>query len=369
MEEPDFAPVPSATQIGDSAVRGALKLSSDWVSPVNASVTASTVVLDLLAPALGHAAGRLAAVLGALGLLFLLFNVSRLEQRRQGLIPTPGRLAFYARSRTLWLTAMVSCGGAALAFATCSHGTAPNPSVLGSAIPTIGTLQQSLLQLHGKVDALTVDARSIQNDTQAIRSAVVPQDDRGRLLHLGYGLDDASKARAIEACDIEAVVLYTHLNETMPLVLPEFGKRGGSTLEAPIMANNAHFTQTLKLLASQPSFDKHALSMPWLLTFTQAQSASIPQFDGLLAAARRHDVQTVGLIPPLVKANPLAVAIWSRNLQAIDALLELGADADAPAVIAAVTENDHGSIRMKNVTLATARDEAVRLNVALPPRA
>ncbi|CAG9245380.1 conserved hypothetical protein [Paraburkholderia unamae] len=368
MEEPDLAAVPPTPPNGDSAVRGALKLSSDWVSPVNAAVTASTVVLDLLAPALGHVAGRVAAVLGALCLLLLLFGASHLEQQRRRLTPMPGRLAFYARSRKLWLTAMISSGGAALAFATCTHGDAPNPSALGSAIPTLGTLQQSLLQLHGKVDALAASERNLQNDTQAIRSAVVPQDDRGRLQHLGYGLDDASKARAIETCDTEAIALYLHLNETMPLALPEFGKRGGSTLEAPIMANNAHFAQTLKLLASQPSFDRHALSTPWLLTFTQAQSASIPQFDGLLAAARHHGAQTVGLIPPMVKANPLAVAIWSRNLEAINALLAAGADADAPAVVATMTVNDHGSIRMRNVTLATARDEARRLNVVLSPR-
>lgn len=111
MEDPDVAPMPSTPPNGDSAVRGALKLSSDWVSPVNAAVTASTVELDLLAPALGHAAGRLAAVLGALCLLFLLFSVSRLERKRQDPTPMPGRLAFHARSRKLWLAVMVTAAG------------------------------------------------------------------------------------------------------------------------------------------------------------------------------------------------------------------------------------------------------------------
>lgn len=368
MEEPTAVNARSATpsvQAGDSAMRAAFRLSSDWVSPVNAMVTASTVALDLLAPALGRTAGRLSAVLGAVCLLLLLLGVSRLEQQRRLRRPMQARLMFYTRSRRLWFMVTLCTAGAALAFATFSHADATNPSAIGSAIPAIGTLQQSLLELHGKVDALAMTQRDVQNDTQAIRSAVVPQDDRGRLLHLGYGLDDASKARAIESCDAEAVALYTRLNEAMPLALPEFGKRGGSTLEAPIMAKNAHFADVLKLLAAQPAFDRRGLSTPYMLTFAQAQTAAIPAFDDLLAEATRRGVQTAGLIPPLVKASPLAVAIWADNAAAVKALLDAGADADAPAVAATVAWNDHGSVRTRTVTIATAREEARRLKIDL----
>jgi hypothetical protein len=369
MEEPTAAhkrPLTPETQQTESAVRSALKLSSDWVSPVNAMVTASTVALDLLAPAFGRTADRLSAVLGAVCILLLMLGVSRLEGQRKDRQPVPGRIAFYLRSRRPWLMIIFCMGGAALAFATFSHADSPNPSVIGSAIPSIGTLQQSMLKLHGKVDAIAARERKIQDDTQKIRSAVVPQDDRGRLLHLGYGLDDASKARAIETCDTDAIALYARLHETMPLALPEFGKRGGSTLEAPIMARNPRFAETIKLLAARPEFDRDGLSTPYMLTFTQAQTGSIPAFDGLLSEAQHHGVHTAGLIPPMVKASPLAVAIWAGNADAVNALLDAGAVADAPAVVITLTENDHGSVRMKSVAIATAREEAHRLRIGVP---
>jgi hypothetical protein len=230
----------------------------------------------------------LAAVAGAACILLLLVTVIRLERRRTEGQPIRNRLDFYARSRKLWLAMMCSVGGFALAFATFSHADAPNPSAIGSAIPAIGALQESLAALHGKIDVIGQRTSDIQEDTQAIRRAVDPQDDRGRLARLGYGIDEESKARAIEACDIDAIRLFTHLNESMPLALPILGKRGGSTLEAPILAKNEHFETALKILSSQPQFDKSRLSAPLMLTFTQAQTRSIPLFEGLLIQARRR---------------------------------------------------------------------------------
>jgi hypothetical protein len=60
-------------------------------------------------------------VLGALCLLLLLFGVSRLEQKRRRLTPTPGRIAFYTRSRKLWFTLIV-CSGAE------AHGAPSQPA-------------------------------------------------------------------------------------------------------------------------------------------------------------------------------------------------------------------------------------------------
>lgn len=350
----------------ESSIRSALRLSSDWVSPVNATVFTSTLVLDLLAPLFGRATSRLAAVAGAICILVLLITVIRLERRRTEQRPVPSRMDFYARSRKLWLAMTCCMGGFALAFATFSHADAPNPSVIGSAVPAVGQLQQSLAVLHAKVDVVAQRTSDIQDDTQAIRRAVDPQDDRGRLTRLGYGLDDESKARAIEACDIEPVTIYVRLHETMPLALPAFGKRGGSTLEAPILAKNDRFAAMLKLLASAPQFDRSALSTPFMLTFTQAQMRSIPSLDGLLAKARRQGLQTVGLLPSMIKATPLVVAIWSGNADAATALLAAGANADAPAIEVTVPVMDHGNPTLKSVPISTAREEARRLKWTVP---
>lgn len=54
---------------GDSTVRSALRLSSDWVSPINATVFTSTLILDLLAPLC-------------------------LDERPAGSQPSPGQLVF-----------------------------------------------------------------------------------------------------------------------------------------------------------------------------------------------------------------------------------------------------------------------------------
>lgn len=355
------------TQPGtESSIRRALRLSSDWVSPVNATVFTSTLVLDLLAPLFGRATSRLAAVAGAACILVLLITVIRLERRRNEQRPIRSRLDFYARSRKLWLAMTCCMGGFALAFATFSHADAPNPSVIGSAVPAIGQLQQSIAALHAKVDVVAQRTSDIQDDTQAIRRAVDPQDDRGRLTHLGYGQDDESKARAIEACDVDAVTLYMQLHEVMPLALPVFGKRGGSTLEAPILAKNARFAAMLKILSADAQLDKAALSTPFMLTFTQAQTRSIPSLEGLIAKARRQGLQTVGLLPSMVKASPLVVAIWSGNADAVTALLNAGANADAPAIEVTVPVMDHGNPTLKSVPISTAREEARRLKWTVP---
>jgi len=345
----------------ESSIRSALRLWSDWGSPVNATVFTSTLVLDLLAPMFGRATSRLAAVAGAACILVLLITVIRLERWRNEQRPIPSSLDFYARSRKLWLAMTCCMGGFALAFATFSHADAPNPSVIGSAVPAIGQLQQSLAALHAKVDVVAQRTSDIQDDTQAIRHAVDPQDDRGRLTRLGYGLDDESKARAIEACDIDAVTLYMQLHEAMPLALPVFGKRGGSTLEAPILAKNERFAAMLNILSADPQLDKAALSAPFMLTFTQAQTRSIPSLDGLIARARRQGLQTVGLLPSMVKASPLVVAIWSGNADAATALLNAGANADGPAIEVTVPVMDHGNPTLKGVPISTAREEARRL--------
>ena len=102
----------------DSTVRGALRLSSDWVSPINATVFTSTLILDLLAPLFGRATGRLAAVAGAACILLLLITVIRLERLRTEQQPIRSRLDFYARSRKLWPTP-------ARSLQCCSTPTAP----------------------------------------------------------------------------------------------------------------------------------------------------------------------------------------------------------------------------------------------------
>ena len=349
-----------------STLRSVLQMSSDWISPVNATVAGSTVVLDLFAPLFGHTVGRLAAIAGGACVLVLLYSLVKLEQRRKRMQPISSPGAFYGRCRKLWFVTVACLGGLGMASGTISHADQPNPSALGSAFPQIAQIQQTLASLDSKVGVLSDQTKAIQDNTAAIRDAVAPQDARGKLSRLGYGIDDESKARAVESCDVDALTLYAALHETMPLALPIFGKRGGSTLEAPILSKNPHFAEALNVLSSQPQFDKRAVSTPYLLTFTQAQTTTIPAFDGLLAKARQHGVQTTGLLAPMVKASPLAVAAWFGNNDAVAALLKAGADADTPAVELMAPVNDHGNVTMKSIPVSTAREEARRLKLSLP---
>ncbi|KWF33052.1 hypothetical protein [Burkholderia pseudomultivorans] len=122
----------------------------------------------------------------------------------------------------------------------------------------------------------------------------------------------------------------------------------------------------LKILSAAPRFDKAALSAPFMLTFTQAQTRSIPSLDGLFAKARGQGVQTAGLLPSMVKASPLVVAIWSGNADAATALLNAGANADAPAIEVTVPVMDHGSPTLKSVPISTGREEARRQKWTVP---
>ena len=322
-----------------STLRSVLQMSSDWISPVNATVAGSTVVLDLFAPLFGHTVGRLAAIAG---------GACVLEQRRKRMQPISSPGAFYGRCRKLWFVTVACLGGLGMASGTISHADQPNPSALGSAFPQIAQIQQTLASLDSKVGVLSDQTKAIQDNTAAIRDAVAPQDARGKLSRLGYGIDDESKARAVESCDVDALTLYAALHETMPLALPIFGKRGGSTLEAPILSKNPHFAEALNVLSSQPQFDKRAVSTPYLLTFTQAQTTTIPAFDGLLAKARQHGVQTTGLLAPMVKASPLAVAVWFGNnagrsspLEVVSAGPRVRDSHDCPSRIGLIRLEDH----------------------------
>ncbi|MBX4421114.1 hypothetical protein K4H00_24205, partial [Mycobacterium tuberculosis] len=68
----------------------------------------------------------------------------------------------------------------------------------------------------------------------------------------------------------------------------------------------------------------------------------------------------------MVKASPLIVAIWSGNADAATALLNAGANADAPAIEVIVPVMDHGNPALKNVSISTAREEAQRMKWTVP---
>jgi len=196
-------------------------------------------------------------------------------------------------------------------------------------------------------------ARGIEAETEG--------DARRELMQRGYAMDDAAMARAIETCDLVALALYRRAGVVLPFATPVFGSRGGSNLERPIMAGTAGLAPMLDLLAPSAA----DLDRRYMLTFTQAQTGEIPRFGELLdnvPPAWRPFVQ-----PSIVKANALALAVWSGNDAAIAKLLALGADPDVGVdVLAPALRDGMPTGQLTSVQIASARSEARRLGRPLP---
>lgn len=328
-------------------VRDSLRNSSDFLSPVNALVFAVVTILDIATPTMEKSASRLIALIaaGMVAILLYRLNAARLDAAAApGL--SFGRAFFRRKANKILLLVVPFVVG--IAWAGLAH--AYPRGVFVAAVPATEAIQDAVLSIRK-------DVGDVKTSVVAINNSLNPTDARGRLAKMHYGFDDESKARAIEACDLDALRLYVEAHESLPAAVPVFGTRGGSVLEKPIAALNSKLPDTLRLLAAQGMrFDAR-----YPLTFTQSQSAAIPQFAEL--------VQTVpvplqlGFLPSYVHANPLAIAVWFNNAETVKTLVELGADPNV-GVDAMLPELRNGQIvGGQNVRqVSSAAKEAKRLN-------
>jgi hypothetical protein len=336
----------------DPSLREALKLSSDYIGPVNSAVVLSLTALDLLTPSLDKWTAKFFAVIFGLLIVLVLYRLYHCEQRRlaQGIQKPLLTLFFGSKGNTI---AVFLIPAVALFFwHNVAH--AETRGVIADAIPSLQSIQSLLLGVQG-------DVSDMKSDMKTIKAALNPTDARGKLKALGYGLDDESKAKAIESCDLEALELYVQAGEQLPLATPIFGQRAGSNLEKPLMSNNPKVVQVIQLLAQQHArFDQ-----PFPLTFAQLQTGQIPRFGEL--GRDLLPLQKSTFSASYVRATPLVVALWAKNDAAVKALLAAGAKDDV-GIEAQVPEIKSGlptgQLIVRN--LSTARAEANRLGIALP---
>lgn len=337
-----------------SEIQSTLKKTADWIAPVNGLILLGVTVTDLTAPALDKWAARFLAVLIALCIFVIWHRFVATKRKVGGQDVRLIQIAVSFLRDTRNICTIVLLIGAVFFFVS-NLSYAKDRGLLAHAAP-------ALIQLQDRLFGLEAGVKSIKSDTEAIRKAVAPSDPVGQLRLKGYGIDDESKAKAIEACDIDALKLYSAIGQTLPLATPVFGSRAGSNLERPIMTKNPRLPDVLQILADQGA----DLNQRFPVTFTQNQTGQIPDFDSLAAYVRRqYPVAGSVFFQNSVHANALALAIWADNRQAATILVRIGVNANEgidvqlPFVEGAGTQ---ARVHLKLVKLSSAKQEAARLN-------
>lgn len=331
-------------------LKESMKTATEWVSPFNALVLAMVTLLDICAPAF-H--GRYAKVLAACAAVAILALLHRFQLARRNL--APGRSgaaavlrAFFAARKNQALVVLLT--GLVVLWCATKASAAEDEGALAGALPPVRALQMTLARIDRKADT--------------ILEAVAPTDPAGLLAKHHYGLDAASKARAVESGDLNALRQYRALDEALPLSTPVFGQRVGSNLEQPIRDHNPRLGEVLDLLAPRPG----DLDARQPLSFVQVQSLEVPDFAGLVRDARRRHPRAAPMLQSVqVRATPLVLALWSDNREAVAKLIALGARTDVGIDGGLVFPQTDGTIAaMRWVPVRSARDEARRLHIDLP---
>ena len=339
-----------------SDLKDAMKGTAEWVSPINALVLAAVTLLDICAPAFHGRYVKVLALTMAIAVIAIALRLNASRRELDTAARTPGRVLRRFLCNRINLSLLVAMVGAGAFFTANLIWAQGDEGAIAGVVPSLKTVQMSLFKLDHAVARL--DAK-----TDRVLSAVAPTDPAGLLNLKHYGMDNESKARAIESCDVDAVRQYLALGEMLPMATPVFGQRAGSNLERPIMEKNPRLPVILDLLSTQHG----DLNSRNLITFVAAQTGEIPQFDALATLARRKN-RAIGpmFMPNNVRVTPLVLAIWASNTQAIDKLLALGADTGVgiDAHIVAFSA-DGRSVQQKSVQLQSAAQEAKRLGVVL----
>lgn len=328
-----------------------LKYITDYIGPFNAAILLGMTLVDLTTPQLQGGTARWLALAIAMAVLALAFRLRQLARARQRQGDTRPLAALFFRDRRHWLAIAAIGLGLVLLGSHLSASATHGRGLLASSVPGLAGVQDGLTRLLQRTEA-------IQADTAVIRAAVAPDDPRGRLRTLGYGLDAESKARALEACDLVAVQHYLALGEPLPLTAPVMGQRGGSSLERPLLEQHPRLPALIALLAAHGQrFDE-----PQPLTFTQAMTRQIPDFEALRRRLK-DPVQRPALQPAVTQATPLVLALWFGHEAAARALVAAGASTTAPGVVAQLPAVARGlpTGGFTPVPLATASEVAAQL--------
>lgn len=341
----------NATATEATETSRSLKYITDYIGPFNAAILLAMTLIDLATPQLQGSTARWFALAMALAVIALAFRLRHLARQREARGDGRSLAVLFFSDRRHWLAIAAVLLGLTLLGVHLSATARSTRGLLATAVPGVAGVQDTLARLLARTQA-------IEADTAAIRAAVAPTDPRGRLQTMGYGIDTASKARALEACDLDAVQLYLTLGEALPLSAPVMGQRAGSVLEKPLLDNAPRLPALITLLAARGErFDQ---MQP--LTFTQAMTQQIPYFEALRARVK-NPVQRPALQPAVTQATPLVVALWFGHEAAARALVAAGASPTAPGV-GALLPAVAGGVPTGGFTvvpLATAAEVAAQL--------
>lgn len=321
-----------------------LRLVSDFVSPMNALVFSFTTIIDLFTPSQPQWSMRItAAALALIVLLFLIHAVSRYQAQSAGGVLEKG--IGMLRDKSILMSVLTSAFVGLLLVGKLAHA----EGAIAGQFPVAKDFQQQILGMKADVSA-------IKQDVALVREALVPSDARGQLERLGYHLDDESKARAIESCDLKALQLYIGLKEKLPSQAFIMGVPAWSVLEKPIISNNERLPEMLDMLVAYGmKFDEL-----YQMNFVNSKPELIPGFADFKAKLPAD--KKFHFYPQNFRANALTMAIWFKNATAANRLLKLGTRTDKGLEI--VVDNQTN----ERIALASASDEARRLGIQLNPQ-
>ena len=216
----------------------------------------------------------------------------------------------------------------------------------------LGEISQSAAQTNSKLDDVSQNTSQTNATLNVIVEKLTPQTARAKLKELGYGLDGESKARVIEAADLEALALYEQAGETMSLDSGQsFGGRIGSRLELPIVEKSRRAPELIAMLGRMGV----NLNQPHQMTYFSSMTRPIPHFDAL--RKRIKTKHPIPIQPHDIYANALAIALWVSNEEAVRALVKAGADVNQGVSWHGVTDD----LQLKLMPFASSRDVAAMM--------
>lgn len=163
----------------------------------------------------------------------------------------------------------------------------------------------------------------IQNDTQAIRTAVTkPESPMEALVRRGYSSKPEDVCRAITGSDVQAMTWFKEAGMSAATVaLPLGGGQYETCIESALLRGGNTPMQAALSLMPLEAADLRRLYVSQLFGAADEGNLKAPQ---LLAKLGKADVADARL--GSVRGTLLMLAVWGNNTDAVKALLAQGAD-------------------------------------------
>lgn len=185
------------------------KFVSDYISPINTLIFTSTILVDLCAPKIP--VPKILIVLIAVSLLVLLCRIRSIYKNKTA-ANYRSLMSPLIRDKGIWAGTVLLIFTAGTLISNMSY--AQGKGVLAETIPSIASLQASLFSINTKLD-------NVSSDLKDIKRALSPEDIRGQLKIMGYGLNESSVETAIAGANFDAIQLYIAAQKEHSFYFPE----------------------------------------------------------------------------------------------------------------------------------------------------